>query len=803
MRFLLRIIALLVVVLVLGGGAGYVWLSTSLPSTEGVVRLRGLSAEVVVARDDLGVPRIVAQTSGDALFALGFVHAQDRLWQMELQRRVGAGRMAELVGAEALPLDKFMRTLGLHRLAEQSFERFDAEARRGIESYTAGVNAYVGAHRGSLPPEFVLLRSTPEPWKPADSLVWAKLMGLQLSGNWHEELLRARVAAMLPVDQVADLWPAYPQDAPVTLAAADEATAPVRHALNKARAPNNNDDERMAPALPAALLDRLIAAIPAPALPRLASNEWVVAGTHTASGKPLLANDPHLPLQAPVLWYLASIVSPDLEVTGATVPGVPVFVLGHNRRIAWGFTTTTSDTMDLFVEKADGDGYVAPDGVQPFETRDETIKVRGGQPVTIKVRATRHGPVVTDILGEEAGGQILALSAAFLQPDDITTQAAFGVNRAQNWDQFVAAVRDFGSPQQNIAYADVDGHIGLIAPGRVPVRKAGDGSVPRPGWTGEYDWTGWIPFDELPRTFDPPSGLIVNANNRLVPDAYPHFLATTWPEGYRAQRILDLLRGRSGLTAPDMAAVQMDERSLMAAELNPLLLRTPPVGPQANAAHTLLEPWDGTADPRRPQALIFNSWVGHLQRDLLLPWLGPVAKSFAEPRPQFLKAVLTGRTVWCAPPGQPAPGGCDAIVAHALNETLDDLSAKYGLNMAEWRWGDAHPASFDALLFGRIPVLDKLTRIEAPSGGDDFTVQRGEYTSSDLVAFPHRDGPGLRAVYDLADLGASRFMIATGQSGNPLSAHWSDLFAKWLTGGSFALDVGRSRPDVLTLVPSP
>jgi penicillin amidase len=790
------IIALLLVIVVVGGGGGYVWLSTSLPVVSGTLRLPGLKAEAVVARDDLGVPQITAQSSDDAMFALGFVHAQDRLWQMELQRRVGAGRLAELIGTEALPIDRFMRTLGLYRLAEASIDHLNDSTKHALDAYAAGVNAYITAHRGALPPEFVLLRTSPEPWKPADSLVWGRLMGLQLSSNWRDELLRARVAAAVPPEMVADLWTAEPKDGAVTLGMNGGDAPSVRHAENPVGA-----GPAAGPAL-LATMARLIAAIPPEAMPRLDSNQWVVAGAHTASGKPILSNDPHLELNVPVVWYLASIKAPDLDVTGVTAPGVPAVVLGHNNRIAWGMTTTTSDTMDLFIEKTDGDGYVTPDGTKPFGTRDEVINVRGGAPVTLKVRTTRHGPIVTDILGEDAGGQILSLSASFLQPDDITAQAIMEVDRAQNWDDFVSALKDFGSPEQNISYADVDGHIGLMAPGRVPIRKSGDGSVPHPGWTGEFDWTGWIPFDELPKSFDPPSGSIVNANNRLEPDSYNHFLTSYWPEDYRARRIETLLAGRSGLVPSDMAAIQLDEVSLAAVELKPLLLRTPPVGPQATAAHSMLESWDGAADLRKPQPLIFNSWMEHLQRDLLVPWIGTAAGAFTDPRPRFLKAVLSGRTKWCAPPGKTSPDNCDAIVAQALGETLADLSKKYGTNMAEWRWGEAHKASFDALLFGRIPFLDRLTRLEAPSGGDDFTVRRGQYVSSEMVVFPNRDGPGMRAIYDLKDLGSSRFVLSTGQSGNPFSEHWGDMFDRWLAGASFALDSSRSRPDVLHLMPS-
>ncbi len=773
MRAILKLAAALAVVLLAAVGGLTWWLPGSSQPREGSLHLPGLKAPVTVARDEYGIPRLLAASADDAYFALGFIHAQDRLWQMEMQRRLGAGRLAEVIGEKALPTDKFMRTLGLYRLAEESFQLLDPEVRRALESYAAGVNAYLANHSGPLPAEFLLLRFSPEPWKPADSLVWGRLMALQLSGNWSDKLLRARLLQVLPPDQVADLWPAYPHDGPTTLG------------------------------LGAPLLDHMLAAIPDALRPRLASNLWVVSGDHSETGKPLLANDPHLDFQAPILWYLAVISAPGLELSGATVPGVPFHLLGHNQRIAWGITTTSSDTMDLFIEKPAGDGYLTPDGPATFRTRNETIAVHGASPVTITVRETRHGPIISDLLGDRAQGQVLALSATALMPDDRTAQTFYRLNRAGNWAEFNAALTDFHSPQQNVAYADVEGHIGMVSPGLVPIRKNGNGSLPRPGWTGEYDWTGWVPFDALPRVFDPPSGIIVNANNKVVPDDYPYLLATTWPEPYRAERIIERLNASPRHSVDDMMALQMDEMSLMAAELKPLLLKYPPRDERAKVVHAMLKEWNNVAKANLAEPLIFETWALRLQQELLAPWLRDKAAGFRSLRPRFLQAVLEKRTVWCGAPGQPTPADCGQKVADALDRALDDITGRYGANMAEWKWGDAHVAVFDAMLYRYIPVLGAMTRLSASTGGDDFTVQRGSFLEVAPASFHNIHGAGLRAVYDLADLGDSRFVIATGQSGSPLSPHWGDLLEPWRQGETVSLPRDRSPPQVLVLEPSP
>ncbi len=520
--------------------AGVLWLRTSLPQSGEVAHLDGLSAPVEVLRDGHGVPHIFAQSTDDALFAVGYVHAEDRLWQMESMRRLGAGRLAEVVGSAALKSDRFMRTLGVYRRAEEQYASLPDDVRQALEAYAAGVNAWLSHREGALPPEFVLLGIDPEPWRPANSLMWIKIMALRLATNHRKELLRARLATVLTPEQVDDLWPPYPATDPMTIG----------------DPPN---------ALRGMDIDPVLAQQPAwQRLPRSASNVWVVGGALTTTGKPLLANDPHLGFAAPILWYLLRIDAPDLAFSGASIPGFPFPVLGHNDRIAWGISATSSDIEDLFVERVDPenpDRYLAPDGPRLFEIRTETIKVKDAEDVEFSVRETRHGPVISDGLepiADDPGDRVLALAATYLQDDDRTPEAAFRLLTSENWRRFVGALKGFHAPQLNFVYADVEGNIGFLAPGRVPVRRSGRGGVPNPGWNGRFDWTGFIAFDDLPRARNPRSGRLINANNRIGPKDYPWYLGDSWDAGYRARRIAERLAGGDPRSPDTMGAIQMD-----------------------------------------------------------------------------------------------------------------------------------------------------------------------------------------------------------------------------------------------------
>jgi len=452
-RGLIVLVALLAVVLV----GGYFWLRTGLPDYDTTLRLDGLRAPVQVIRDENAVPHIFAGNEADAFFALGYVHAQDRMFQMDLRRRAGAGELAALMGERALGFDRLTRTLGVYRLAERAYEQAPDGLRTIVDAYTAGVNTWLETREGALPPEYAILRTEPEPWTPADSLVWAKLIALQLTGNWRQEIERARFADALGPGALDDLFPDAVGTEPATLAPG---------------------------MLERAALDGLWDSLPDLG-PSTASNEWVVGGARTASGMPVLANDPHLRLSTPALWYLARIETPETTLVGATVAGVPAMVIGHNGHIAWGLTTTGGDVQDLFVEKVDPEDpsrYLTPDGSRAFTTREEVIEVRGGDPVTLTVRETRHGPVVSDLdedFATVAGpDEVVALAFTALDPTDRTAEAIWRMNQATDWESFLDAMRLWGAPQQNLVYADTEGTFGFVTPGRLPIRKAGDGLSP-------------------------------------------------------------------------------------------------------------------------------------------------------------------------------------------------------------------------------------------------------------------------------------------------------------------------------------
>ena len=780
-RIAIGIAVLLAVVL----GGGYVLVDSARPQTDGTVALAGIDAPVSILRDGYGIPRIVATSERDAYFALGYVHAQDRFFQMEFMRRAGAGRVSEIIGASALPLDRWMRVLGLYRLAEAALKRLSPPVIESLEAYARGVNAYLDSHSGLVSVELALLFATPEKWRPADSLVWARLMGMRLSANSRAETLRARLSEFLPTERIDELWPDIARDAPPTVAA---------------------------PGRPS-LFDTLLAHWPEAIAPVTASNVWAVSGSHTETGSPILANDPHLGFRAPGLWYLARIETPTLAVAGATVPGVPMTILGHNGSIAWGMTTTDSDTQDLFVERVDPEDpnrYLTPEGSRRFDMRVERIRVRGGEDVTLAVRSTRHGPVISDVDAKTASiakpGHVVALAAAALREDDMTGEAVWRLNRARTWEDFNAALAHFHAPHQNVVYADTGGNIGIVAPGRVPVRRSGDGRYPVPGWTGAHDWTGFIPYDALPRLFNPESGRIVNANHAVVGPDYPYRLGHGDTPPYRTMRIHALLDAGKSRTRAEAGAMQSDAVSLAARELLPLMLGAVRETDSRAAVLARLRGWDGTMDRRRAEPLIFTAWLRALNRRLYGDETGGVFLGLWRLRPVFVRETLKRNDGWCDDIATPSRESCAEIVAEALDDALAELGTRYGGDPADWRWGDAHYAHFGHPLFGRLPLIDRLADIRIAADGGAFTVNRGQHRSARSdTPYASVHGAGYRAVYDLADLDRSLFVQATGQSGHLTSPHYRDLTPLWrdgefLTLGSLAPDSGEAASRLI-LVP--
>ena len=721
------------------GLAGAIW--ATLPAADESPQLAGLSAPVSITFDAVGVPRIQAASELDAAMAMGWLHARDRMFQMELMRRGAAGRLAEIAGPAALRADRFTRTLGLADRAVDDLSALTAEARAILDAYAAGVNARIAERGRFIAPEFLAL-GVPEPWRPEHSLLWGKVMGLWLSGNWRTEIERAQLARTLDAERLWQLWPAD-----------------------------------ISAGLPDRLADLsgLLRAIPrfgedAP-LPASASNAWALDAARSNSGGAMLASDPHLGFSAPVLWYLARVELPGGRFrAGATSPGVPMIVIGRNEALAWGFTTTHSDTQDVFVERVlTPDTYATEDGPRRFETRDELIRVRGAEPVVLRIRETRHGPVISDLdEAPRADGTALAVAMANLAPQDTAAEGLLALNRATSVALAGEAAALITSPSQNLMVADRAGGIGMFLTGRTPRRRAGDGSLPSPGDSGAQDWDGFVAHADLPHRVAPESGRLVNANNRIQPPGAEPFLGRDWPGDWRFRRIQALLDANPRPSAAVLAGMQLDATSLLAQASLGLLRGLTVQGPAA-IGQELLAAWDGEMAAGLPQPLIWNAWARRFQA-LVLRGAG-VAEGMASP--EFLAFLLAGEApLWCRP-------DCTAPAAQALAEVMAELAAEHGSDPANWHWGVAHPAVFEHPLLRFVPVLGGLTRLAVPSAGDGQTVLRGTPRG---VGFTNIHGAGLRLVADMASPDGLLAIIGTGQSGNPASAHWGDMLPWWRDG---------------------
>jgi len=766
MKLFAKVFATLALALLLAGAGAWLYLQESLPQLDGEVSARGVEAAVEIVRDPEGVPHLFAKSERDGAFALGYVHAQDRLWQMEFQRRLGQGRLAEFLGERAYDTDRLMRTLGMARAAQKSVARADAQTRVMLEAYAAGVNAFLAA-RPVLPIEFQVFRFKPEPWKPADSMAWLLVMAWDLSGNWRSELGRLRFAARVGRERAAELIPPYPGDAAWPL--------PDFAALYKDLAPAATALLSISPSTEQAI----------------GSNNWAVAGSRSETGKPLLANDPHLGLQAPSLWYLAHLATPAGNVVGGTLPGLPFVVLGRNDYVAWSMTTTNSDTQDLFVERIDPkdpSSYLTPKGRAQFEVREEVIRVMGEER-RIRVRTTRHGPVLSDVSRPLASatpkGHVMALSWAALSEENIASRAGFAMSRACNAREFLAAARDFHAPHQNLVYADRDGRIGFVAPALVPVRRADNeamGRVPVPGWIAKYDWEGFLAFDKLPATPDPKSGYIVTANHKITPPGYRPFLSVDWFPPYRAERIEEMLAARPKHSLATFAKMQADTVSRLARELLPVAASAKPGTEGGRRAHAWLAGWQGDMAVDSVPALVFATWYRELTRLVYEDELGDLFRESWEQRAAFMFAVLKGERGyerWCDDVRTPARETCVSMVGRAFDLAAIDIERRYGEAPA-WRWGRAHPAASDHRPLGYFPFVSRLFNVVPETPGDSYSVNVGHFFIRDEERpFANRHAASLRAIYDLADLERSLFMQTTGQSGNVLSPWYASFAERW------------------------
>ena len=748
-----------------------------LPVTNGTVTVDGLRGRVEVIRDLDDIPHIRANDEADALFGLGYVHAQERLWQMEFQRRVAQGRLSEVVGPEGLPADRFLRTIGLMRAAREAWPKIDGRSRALIEAYVAGINAFLaGHHGGGLPVEFALMRTSPAPWTGEDVVAWQKMMALQLSANWKDELLRVQLAARVGDEGAGQLMPAYTPGGPVILPPG---------AVSRSQPPGTGSPAAPAPpgvapgavADLAALADILGTLDVAPPLDG-GSNNWVVSGSRSITGKPLLANDPHLAGQSPAVWYLAHVSGGALDVIGATLPGVPGVMIGRNQRIAWGITALLGDVQDLYVEKVNTRDQAEYNGaLEPIRIVRETIKVRGGADVPLRVRITRHGPIVSDVL--ERPQSTLAFKWTGLDPGDATAECFIRVNLAGSWPQFTEALRRMHVPLLNFVYADVDGNIGYYGPGSFPVRAAGDGTRPVPGWTSEFEWRGYLHESEWPAAYNPSRGYVVSANNKVAPDSFPFMLGSSWEAPYRAARIVEMIERTSRLAVEDMQRMQRDVQSAQVKVVRPFLLKARPLDTPGREAMDFLRDWDGTLDGASPQAALYEAWYDATVRGLFDDDLGEdLAAEYTGRRSLAAKAVdnliQSGDSTWCDDVRTPDAETCETLLGRTLQRALAGMSDRQGTsNLSKWRWDRVNAARFPHRPLDAVPVLRRFFSRTVPRGGDAFTVTPVMPLDDEIFVSSYRQ------VIDLAGADSSRFVIPMGQSGHIWSDGYANLLDRW------------------------
>ncbi|HSK26147.1 MAG TPA: penicillin acylase family protein [Jiangellales bacterium] len=846
----LAVVAGLLVVALVAGTALTVWsVRRPFPDYSGEVTLPGLRGDVEVLRDEHGIPHVFADDAEDLFRAQGYVHAQDRFWQMDFRRHVTSGRLSELFGESQVETDTFLRTLGWRRVAQAELPLLDPASRRYLQAYAEGVNAWLDSRSGGeLGLAYTLLGlqggdTAPEDWTAVDSLAWLKAMAWDLRSNMVEEIDRALLAAELPESRVEQLYPPYPYDRHAPIVADQDLATPVGQgrAVPTGEAVSTSTTTDPRPAVPEGAR-RALAAVreQAQALPALlgsgpgvGSNSWVVDGSLTESGSPMLVNDPHLAPGAPSIWYQVGLHCRDVgpqcpfDVTGFSFSGLPGVIIGHTPRIAWGFTNLAPDVADLYLEDVRGGAALVEDGERvPLERRTERIEVAGGDDVVVTVRSSRHGPLLSDASEElrdvardaptpadapppPPDGYAVALRWTALEPGT-TGDAIFAMNAATDWQSFRAAVALFEAPSQNVVYADVDGAIGYQAPGTIPVRAGGDGRWPVPGWTSAYDWVGTIPFEALPSVTDPDEGFVVTANQAVTGPAYPFFLSRDQAYGYRAQRIRDLVERSGPLDAQRMVDIQTDSWNGNAEFLVPFLLRVPALGDYYRDGQDLLRDWDLRQTPDSAAAAYFNA-----------VWRNLLRLTFHDELPEELWPSGDGRwfevvrglmerfddPYWDDVGTDTVVETRDTILRRAMEEARDDLTRRLGKDPAGWTWGRLHALELRDATFGESgigPVEALFNRGPYEVGGGKEVVLANGWDAAE--GYETDWVPSMRMVVDLADLDASRWVDLTGISGHPYHRHYGDQTDLWRTGGTLPMVSGRAAveaaaQDRMLLVP--
>lgn len=770
-RKILRIIGLILLVLVIVLAVGGVWfIRRPWPQTTGTISINGLTAAVQVIRDQAGVPHIYAENDHDLFMAQGYVHAQDRLWQMEMDRRIANGELSAAVGKGGLDNDKFMRTLGMRRAAQKEWEMTDAPTRAILEAYSAGVNAFIETHRTALPLEFTILGVTPAPWTPLDTLAWGKVLTFSLGGNYRLELLRARMIANIGLEATQRLLAPYEPDKPIIV-------------------PPEAGNYAMVKGASFDILASVDAVLGDPNMV-WGSNNWVVHGSRTATGKPMLANDTHLSLGMPSLWYENGLHGGHYNVVGFSFSGVPAVIIGHNDHIAWGVSNLNPDIEDFYIEKVDDKKhptkYQYQDQWHDLQIITETIDIKGAPSEPIMVRSTRHGPLLNDVFTFE-GDDAMALHWTV-----IDGTALFGavarLDQARNWDEFRQALSGWEAPSQNFVYADVDGNIGYQATGKIPIRaKSGLGLVPAIGWDGASEWVDYIPFDKLPFSLNPPQGFIGTANNKVVTDSYPYLIANEWDIGYRAKRISDLLAANSHVTLDDMATIQSDTYSLPAETLRPYLLAITPQNDEQRRALDVVKSWNLRYDLDQVGGSIYQVWYWFLLQNTLKDDLGDaladryLAGNYERhgtfQLPLMTKMMSDPNEKWFDDKTTPQVETRDDIILKSLSDALKWLNEHYGSDSTKWSWGNLHVLTLPEQPFGASALARFFNGPNVPARGDNFTIDSGSFRYSNPFTMVH--GSSQRLLVDLSNVANARGIITTGQSGQLFHPHRQDQVAMW------------------------
>ncbi|WP_396659437.1 penicillin acylase family protein [Microbacterium oxydans] len=814
----------------------------SFPQTDGSIELDGLQAEVTVQRDDRGIPTITADSTDDLFYAQGFVHAQDRFFEMDFRRHVTSGRVAEMFGESQAGTDAFLRTLGWRKVAEAEVEAMDDTTRGYYEAYADGVNAYLASRSGAeLSLEYAVIGLqnpdyAPEPWEPADSVAWLKAMAWDLRGNIEDETERSLLAAELSTatdgnapdaattaDMLAKLYPEYPfAENPVIVPKISTVPALGTGAEPAAFTPGETEGEAQQASTTIDWEETSNVIEAASVLvgdvgEGIGSNSWVVSGDLTETGMPLLANDPHLGASLPSVWYQVQLKCSTVDeecpfdVGGFSFSGLPGIVIGHNQKVAWGFTNLTTDVTDLYVERVEGDQYWRDGALVPLEESTETIKVAGGDDIDLAIRSTVHGPIISGLtddfteiaddpepaLGVEASAPTapvpgsedaeyaVSLRWTALDPGTAAT-AIFALSTAQDFDDFRYAASLFDVPAQNLIYADTEGNIGYQAPGRLPIRGAGDGWMPQPGWDSSYDWTGFIPFEELPVSYNPNSGYIVTANNAIVTDDYGYFLSRDWDYGYRAARIAHLIERRAAvapLTADDMRDIQMDNEMWIGTQLATAMAEVDVSGAGASDAVDLLEAWDGQNSASSAAAAYANVLWSNLVQNIFAEREQPLPIDGQGRLFTVVSAMLTDPSDPLWTNEQLDVDGMEQMLALSAEEAYDELAALQGTTISRWNWGDLHAITLTSDTLGSSGIAP----IEALFNRGPFPVSGGasvvNATGWELgVSYATTTVPSMRMVVDLSDFDASTWNHLTGASGHAFHEHYTDQTADWAVG---------------------